>query len=180
MTPRAFRFTNLDIRSVGAGPGGAPDDGEGGTNGARGDAGRHNGRGQASRGLDVTATGAVAMVDGDDAIRQAILMLLSTTVGERLMRPAYGCQLNRLVFAPNDQTTAGLAIHYVRQAIERWEPRVRIVDLDARPDQLSPALLLVRLRYQVRASLTVAAIDLPVHLDPPHGGGRHDAARAQS
>jgi hypothetical protein len=47
------------------------------------------------------------------------------------MRPEYGCNLRRLVFAPNDETTAGLAIHYVRQAIEQWEPRVEILSLDA-------------------------------------------------
>ena len=40
------------------------------------------------------------------------------------MRPGYGCHLFRLAFAPNDDTTAGLAIHYVRQALERWEPRI--------------------------------------------------------
>ena len=55
------------------------------------------------------------------------------------MRPTYGCYLRRLLFAPNDDTTAGLAIHYVRSAIERWEPRIDILALDAtrhpeRPD----------------------------------------------
>ena len=43
------------------------------------------------------------------------------------MRPDYGCELHRLVFSPNDDTTAGLAIHYVRRALERWEPRVEVL-----------------------------------------------------
>jgi phage baseplate assembly protein W len=115
-------------------------------------------------GLVVTATGALATVDGDESIRQALLLLLCTTPGERLMRPEYGCHLNRLVFAPNDHTTAGLAIHYVRRAIARWEPRVEIVDLDAEADPLRPSQLNIQLRYRVRASLTVAALELPVSL----------------
>jgi phage baseplate assembly protein W len=117
-------------------------------------------------GLSVTATGSVSMVDGDDCVRQALVMLLATAPGERLMRPEYGCHLRRLAFAPNDETTAGLAIHYVRQAVERWEPRVEIVDLDAGPDPDDDRVLQVRLGYRVRASLTVALLDFPVYLAP--------------
>ena len=105
------------------------------------------------------------MVEGDAAIRQAILLLLSTTPGERVMRPDYGSRLHRLVFAPNDDTTAGLAIHYVRQALRRWEPRVDVLDVDAGPDPDTPSRLTVRVRYRVRASLATATILHPVELD---------------
>jgi phage baseplate assembly protein W len=116
----------------------------------------------AGTGLVTAATGALAMVEGDEAIRQAIVLLLSTRPGERLMRPEYGSYLHRLLFAPNDQTTAGLAIHYVRSALTRWEPRVDIVDLDARADRDEPERLTVSLRYQVRANLTVHQLDLSI------------------
>ena len=49
------------------------------------------------------------MVQYNDSIRQAILLLFSTRPGERVMRPDYGCDIHRLVFSPNDDTTAGLA-----------------------------------------------------------------------
>lgn len=124
-------------------------------------------------GLTVTPTGAVAMVSDDDAVRQAIVLLLTTTPGERLMRPDYGSHLRRLAFAPNDHTTAGLAIHYVRTAIERWEPRVEIVDLDADADPVDHHVLTVSLRYRVKASLTVITLDLPVEVaNPPSEGGQ--------
>jgi phage baseplate assembly protein W len=71
------------------------------------------------------------MAGGTDAVRQSLLLLLSTMPGERVMRPTYGCELYRLVFWPNDGTTAGLAIHYVRRAVEQWEPRVRLLRVDA-------------------------------------------------
>jgi phage baseplate assembly protein W len=103
-----------------------------------------------SPGFALTPTGAVAMIQGDASIRQALLLLLSTHPGERVMRPTYGCDLRRIVFAPNDDTTAGLAIHYVRQAIERWEPRVRILRLDAGRDAEGPERLWMRLDYEVR------------------------------
>jgi phage baseplate assembly protein W len=107
----------------------------------------------------LTTTGALSTVDGDEAVRQALTLLLSTSPGERLMRPQYGCHLRRLAFAANDDTTAGLAVHYVRQAIERWEPRVEIVALDATVDE---ERLVIRLRYQVRASLTRDVLDIPL------------------
>lgn len=104
-------------------------------------------------GLTTTATGKVAMVDGDASIRQAIMLLLSTVPGERLMRPAYGSNLHRLLFAINDQTTAGLAIHYVRQALEQWEPRIEVIDIDAEADPDLAEQLNIELTYRVRASL---------------------------
>ena len=111
-------------------------------------------------GIVTSATGAIAMVDGDDSVRQAVIMLLTTAPGERVMRPEYGSHLHRLAFAANDQTTAGLAIHYVRAALTRWEPRVEIVELDAEADLDEPERLVVSLVYRVRATLAVDRVDL--------------------
>lgn len=106
-----------------------------------------------SRGLVVNATGAIAMAEDSHAVRQSILLLLSTRPGERVMRADYGCWLHRLVFAPNDASTAGLAIHYVGEALRRWEPRVRIQRLDAGADLHGTGdatVLDIVLEYQVR------------------------------
>lgn len=103
-------------------------------------------------GLQLNARGRIAMVEGADSVRQAILLLLTTVPGERVMRPDYGCDLHRLVFAPNDPTTAGLAIHYVRRALEQWEPRIEILKLDAGQDPGSPERLQITLSYRMRAT----------------------------
>ena len=102
-------------------------------------------------GLRFAADGRIEAVAAGDSVRQAILLLLSTAPGERVMRPAYGCPLHRLMFAENNATTAGLAIHYVRSAIERWEPRVEIVTLDAGQNAHRPELLDVVLEYRLRS-----------------------------
>ena len=115
-------------------------------------------------GLQVTPSGRIDTVDGAESIRQAILMLVSTVPGERVMRPDYGCSLYRVVFSPNDDTTAGLAIHYVRTALERWEPRIDIISLDATRDDNEPGRLYVLLNYRVRATQSVERIELPVEL----------------
>lgn len=114
-------------------------------------------------------SGGLQLVHGDAAIRQAIMLLLTTVPGERVMRPDYGCPLNRLLFWPNDATTAGLAIHYVRQAIRRFEPRVQIVRLDAGPDRSNPALLVISLEYRVRQTGAVDQLDASIRLEPGTG-----------
>jgi len=106
----------------------------------------------AAAGLRFNARGSLDMVDGEASVRQAILLLLSTRPGERVMRPHYGCDLHRLLFQPNDETTAGLAVHYVRQALDRWEPRIDVLRLDAGPDPVAPQRLMIILEYRVRAT----------------------------
>jgi phage baseplate assembly protein W len=126
-------------------------------------------------GLVLTPAGHVAMISGDAAIRQSIILLLTTTPGERVMRPDYGCPLHRLMFQPNDATTAGLAIHYVRQSLLRFEPRIDIVALDAAAaplredeDALDDAeTLLVSLLYRVRSTNRTSRLDFEIGL----GGG---------
>lgn len=120
-----------------------------------------------SAGLQLTPGGSVAMVEEDDSVRQSILMLISTMPGERVMRPDYGCNLHRLLFLPNDDTTAGLAIHYVREAMERWEPRAEIEALDAQADPVEPERLEIVLTYRVRASRSSAQLTIPFDLQEP-------------
>jgi phage baseplate assembly protein W len=101
-------------------------------------------------GMVTTPAGRLEWVQGEQTVRQALLLLLSTRPGERVLRPEYGCDLHRLMFEPNDETTAGVAIYHVRRAIERWEPRVEILDLDAGPDLEEPGRLNIVLAYRVR------------------------------
>ena len=112
-------------------------------------------------GLQYSVRGGVEMVQDDDSIRQAILLLIATIPGERVMRPEYGCHLHRLVFSPNDDTTAGLAIHYVRRAIDRWEPRVDVLGIDAERSAEDANRLDITLEYRVRASQRTHALRLP-------------------
>jgi len=111
-----------------------------------------------------SAAGGLQLVQGDAAIRQSIMLLLTTIPGERVMRPDYGCPLHRLIFWPNDATTAGLAIHYVRQAIRRFEPRVQITRLDAGAHRDDPTLLLITLEYRVRETGTADTIEASLTL----------------
>jgi phage baseplate assembly protein W len=109
-------------------------------------------------------SGGVATVEMGESVRQAIFLLLTTIPGERVMRPDYGCDLHQLVFSPNDETTAGLAIHYVRRAVERFEPRAEIVRVDAAANPDDPGRLDVTLDYRVRATQQDGQLTLSINL----------------
>ncbi len=120
---------------------------------------------EAFAGLSLGPEGRVEMVDEHAVVRQSILLLLSTIPGERVMRPRYGCDLYRLMFSPNDDTTAGLAIHYVRQALLRWEPRVTILKLDAHRDEADPGRLVIRLHYRLKGRRQLQELSVGLVLD---------------
>jgi len=115
-------------------------------------------------GLRTSATGGIDMVEEAASVRQAVLLLLSTRRGERVMRPDYGCDLHRLVFSPNDDTTAGLAIEYVRHALDRWEPRIDILRIDAGANPDNSARLDIVVEYRVRATQRTDAFILGMSL----------------
>jgi len=117
-----------------------------------------------SAGLEIASTGGIGMVDGPASVRQAILLLLSTQPGERLMRPTYGCDLQKLVFSPNDDTTAGLAIHYIREALARWEPRIEIVKIDSCREPASPGRLDLFLEYRLRSTRELGHVSVALDL----------------
>lgn len=115
-------------------------------------------------GLSVSPTGGIEMISEQASVRQSILLLLSTIPGERVMRPDYGCELHRLVFSPNDNTTSGLAIHYVRQALDRWEPRAQVTHLDAGPNAEYPERLEITLEYRLRRTQHTDELSFSINL----------------
>ena len=108
--------------------------------------------------------GRIVMATGHVALRQSLLLLLSTRPGERVGRPDYGCALDRLAFEPNDATTAGMAIRLIADAVALCEPRAEILQLDAEADVNDPAVLRVRLTYRDRRSDATGSLDIPVDL----------------
>jgi len=95
-------------------------------------------------------SGEIALSEGEEDIQEAIWMILSTAYGERLMHPDFGCGIHDLVFAPNDTGTAGLARHYVEEALIRWEPRIDIEEIEVQADYDQPEQLLISVGYRVR------------------------------
>jgi phage baseplate assembly protein W len=86
------------------------------------------------------------------------------------MRPDFGCDIHSLVFAPNSTTTAGRAAFFAEQALKRWEPRIEVQRVEARPDREAGDRLLVEIEYQVIATNTIFNLVYPFYLTEGIGG----------
>ena len=73
--------------------------------------------------------GAIALVAREHKIEQSIRLILATAQGERPMRPDFGSGVHNYVFSSDDAVTAGRLAYEVRAALERWEPRIDLVDV---------------------------------------------------
>jgi phage baseplate assembly protein W len=116
--------------------------------------------------VHVDAHGRIALAHHERDIEEAIRIILLTPKGQRVMRPEFGCQVHDLIFAPNDATTAGLAAHYVEEALNMWEPRIRVLDVEARPDRDDPGRLLIKVQYEIKATHDKRSLVFPFYSIP--------------
>jgi len=119
------------------------------------------------------ARGRIGLISGVKTVEQAMLMVLMTPRGQRVMRPEYGCQIHELIFAPNDASTLGLASYYVHEALTIWEPRIELQDVDADIDPDHPERIVIRVRYRMRSDHSEQSLVFPFYRLPT------DAPQAQ-
>ena len=92
-------------------------------------------------------SGALALADGPEKVRQAIAIILDTEPGERLMRPLFGCGLRRFLMQPNTAATRAAMRREIQSALAAWEPRIKLDRVDVLPGD-DPSLVLVQVDYQ--------------------------------
>jgi len=68
--------------------------------------------------------GSVELVSAEDDINQSLNILLSTSLGERVMQPRYGCNLEDYLFDPLNASVRGYIKDLVTNAILYFEPRI--------------------------------------------------------
>ena len=100
--------------------------------------------------LATDATGGVALVTQEQEIEQAIRLILGTACGERPMRPEFGCRIHDHVFGPATSATAGQIAYDVREALERWEPRIEVNSVGVSFEDIGSGTLYVDVAYSIR------------------------------
>src|SRR5690348_4361346 len=100
------------------------------------------------------AAGGLGHTSGDANVGQSLHVLLMTELGERVMRPDFGTQAPRLVFAPGSTQYLRLLERTVREAVRDWEPRVDLTDVLAEADAVDQYRVVVTIAYTVRQTNT--------------------------
>lgn len=113
----------------------------------------------------ISRTGSVRLVSGVDEVDAAIRMILSTVPGERVMRPEFGCAMWELLFAPLTAGTLGLIEQTVREALERWEPRIALNSVVATAEQDS-ATVNIAIAYRIRSTNDMRNLVFPFYTIP--------------
>ena len=116
--------------------------------------------------LATDATGSIALVTDDREIAEAIWLVLATTPGERPMRPEFGSRLADYVFAPANATTAGQLANEVRAALERWEPRIDVGDIDIGLGAIGSGVIYIDVHYQIRGDNDPRNLVFPFYVIP--------------
>lgn len=113
----------------------------------------------------VDADGRLAWSHGEENVRQCLRVLLLTEPGERLMREEFGCGLRRFLFEPNTVTTRQLIRERVSQAIERWEPRVTVEEIQVEPDPVEARLVHLTILFRLKATHAMESLGLSLLLE---------------
>jgi phage baseplate assembly protein W len=91
---------------------------------------------------------ASSITTGTERIRQALIMILHTILGERKMLRSFGTDLRALVFEPKDPQGLNRIIYAVQKAVERWERRVVIEQLSIDPIDNKTGLLQIAIAFR--------------------------------
>jgi len=115
--------------------------------------------------FSVTPEGRLARSADVRRIDESIWIVLGTRLGERLMRPDFGCAIHGLLFEQNTPGTRARAVDAVRRALVAHEPRIDVQDIRCDVDPTQPSLLLVRIDYRVRGTNTSNNLVYPFYIN---------------
>jgi len=111
-----------------------------------------------------TAGGQADMVQFEEDVRQAILIILLTNNGERMMRPTFGAGLNKFLFEPINPTTMSALQTRVHDALIDWEPRIDVIDVTVSASPKQSGTVLIEISYRVRATNSIGNLVYPFYL----------------
>lgn len=94
--------------------------------------------------------GVVKLVEAQEDIQQSIGILLSTALGERVMRPDFGCNLKVFQFEPMNSGFLAYMRDLVYKALVLHEPRIRVENIQIVADEQWEGKLLIIIDYFIR------------------------------
>lgn len=103
------------------------------------------------------------MSAGEKDINESLQILLSTSLGERVMRPRYGADTTNLVFERMEVGFSTLLQERIRIAILNFEARIDVNNIDVFQDP-NEGLVQLSISYTIRQTNSRANIVFPFYL----------------
>ncbi|MBP6825636.1 MAG: GPW/gp25 family protein [Saprospiraceae bacterium] len=96
----------------------------------------------------------VEMLDQEADIASSLEIILTTSIGERVMAPDFGCNLEDLLFENLDTTLKTLVADQIETALIYYEPRIDIEKINLDTDRELEGIVLIEVTYRVRSTNT--------------------------
>ncbi len=95
-------------------------------------------------------TRSVQLTSGEEDIQKSLHILLATRLGERVMVPEYGCNLEDLLFETVDLTLKTYVKDLIKTAILYFEPRIDVHNIEIDTTNEWQGELLIKIDYLIR------------------------------
>jgi hypothetical protein len=116
--------------------------------------------------LRVDRLGRLAVSSGDSDVEEAIDIILGTAPGERPMRPEFGCGIHNYIFDSIDAYTLGKVEYEIRSALDRWEPRIEVLDVEPDLTRIDDGALMIEITYKLVATNDLRNLVYPFYIIP--------------
>jgi len=104
-------------------------------------------------------------LESADLIEQSMRLILSTTRGERIMRPDFGCGIHEVVFEPNSKETANQITFYVKDALDKYEPRIEVLEVTVEVNPTQRNYLNIHIAYSIKTTNSSRNLVYPFYLE---------------
>ncbi|UZO81759.1 GPW/gp25 family protein [Aquimarina sp. ERC-38] len=107
----------------------------------------------------------VKMISDEEDIKSSLEILLSTRLGERIMFPDYGCNLDELLFESLNRTLITYVSELIRTAILYHEPRIDVDLINITESDTLQGELFIKVDYTVRTTNSRNNVVFPFYLE---------------
>ena len=112
----------------------------------------------------IDANGHVAWSEGTQNIRESIKVILLTELGERLMLTEFGAGLKQFLYEPNTVETRRLLEEQITQALEQWEPRLQLQEVNVAEDANDSQQAIATINYKLIATQQTERVSVQLNL----------------
>jgi uncharacterized protein len=111
----------------------------------------------------VSGAGVPNTTPADDHLRDLILQVLFTNPGERVNLPEFGAGVQRLVFAPNNETLRTSAQFLISTNLQRWlGERINVEQVNVSSEAGVEHLVTIEIVYTVKATQQRQSVQVQV------------------
>ena len=114
--------------------------------------------------IRINGRGGLSWSNGPERIQDSIWIIITTALGERVMRPRFGAGVSNFVLNSNSLVVRTQLADTIKRALVEWEPRI---ELDAvRVDEVSEqaSQVLIGIDYRLRETNELFKMVYPLYL----------------